>query len=172
MFVCYGTTCKGKPCKNKLTLDSYCHLHMKQEIPLYTPLGENWPAPELIKMCIFKFPNFSFVELYLNQMLEMYDQSRRTDYEKRVYFLCASELIKLNVEICYDSPLTLFIKVLSENIEQYNFLKPYSEDFKKKCLVGYLDNLKHQAKKKLIMFYMIHCEGLYYDVVEHIMTFY
>ena len=145
---------------------------MKQEIPLYKCIDSQWPSHENIKDSLFKVNDLSSAEIFLNAMFALYDHTEKEPYHKRVYIFTAAEFIKHNVEIFYDSRLTIFIKVLSEKIAEVDTFNAYNEDFKKKCLAGYLDNLKHLAKKKLIMFYMIHTEGLCYDVVEHIMTFY
>ena len=172
MPVCCATTCKGKPCKNKVKIYSYCHLHIKQDIPLYTSVGEEWPTSEVLKKNIYRVGNVDLAQFYFASMLERYHSGIDNIYYRRVFVFSVIEFIKLNIGVCYNSKLNIFINTVADKLTEIGQLQLYQEDFKRKCVAGYLDNLKHQAKKKLVMFYMIHTEGLCYDVVEHIMTFY
>jgi hypothetical protein len=145
---------------------------MDTQEELYFKINENWPTLDIIKKNRIPLKNINIVSNLLRRYVQIAHISAFTLYHQRLCVLCSAELIKTNVGICYGTHLDSVVEVISKKLETIPELTRYNEDFKKKCLMGYLDNLKHQARKKLIMFYMIHCEGLCYDVVEHLMTFY
>jgi hypothetical protein len=147
-------------------------LHIKQDIPLYTSVDEDWPTSDIIRKNIYQVHNTDSAQFYFVSRLQRYHSGSGNLYQRRFFVFSVAEFIKLNIDVCYNTRLNVFINAVADKIGEIGHLQLYQEDFKRKCVAGYLDNLKHQARKKLIMFYMIHCEGLCYDVVELIMTFY
>jgi hypothetical protein len=107
-------------------------------------------------------------------LLWLLKQPDKTLYERRTLMFVIFETYKKNKEIIYGHEqisgwaLKLADCFLGRNTQ----FTVYLEDFKKTCIKSYYEELKHKARKKLVMFYMIHAEGLCYDVVEHMMTFY
>ena len=139
---------------------------------LYVRLDNNWPSLDILKKNRKIYKNVKIIDMILSVYIQRVQATGLNLYKQRICILCSAELIKANREICYGTHLDSVVKVISEKLEPVSQLSLYNEEFKRSCLKGYLENLKHQAKKKLIMFYMIHCEGLCYDVVEYIMKFY
>ena len=137
---------------------------------LYVRIDNNWPSLDILKKNRKIYKNVKVIDMILRIYIQRVQATGLNLYKQRICILCSAELIKANRDICYGTHLDSVVKVISEKLEVIPELSLYNEEFKKSCLKGYLE--KHLAKKKLIMFYMIHTEGLCYDVVEYIMSFY
>jgi hypothetical protein len=176
-MTCIGFTCRSVRCKNKGAYNGlYCTRHLSQDIPIkyYTKVDESFPYPGEIMWRVHVLSDVRSFKYNLNKLIWLLKQPDKTLYERRTLMFVIFETYKKNKDIIYghekmsDWGLRLADGCLSRNTR----FTEYLEDFKKTCIKSYYEELKHKARKKLVMFYMIHCEGLCYDVVEHMMTFY
>jgi hypothetical protein len=180
--ICHGLTNKvmmitdgqyqklaSRPCKNKVKLGCFCHLHKYQMIEFYINPDDSWPRPFELK-AVWKIDTASLLITTLDDRA-CYVRSLYTNsiYEIRKHYLHSCEFIKYNNEICYnDVKAQELVAYIIKDLTPFKFLGDYLLDFKKKCLKSY----RHECQKKLIHFYMNYEEGLNRDVVEHIMSFY
>ena len=171
MDFCKGINARNKDCRNKVKNgEIYCDCHKDQHIEFYRRVNENYPTTKQIIFFLKKVDTVKDIKRYLKVFIGFRNIEPPQQFWMYLAVLCSIECLKLNVDLYYSTPhFHQAITYLSEN--QVPGLKDYYEDFKEKCLAGYAESKKN-AKKKLIMFYMIHTVGLCYDVVEHIMTFY
>lgn len=143
-------------------------------LKFYHQAHNEYPTTNEIIKRVKKVSNSREAVGYLNTLLRGIKNNPNSTKRDRILSLfCGTEFIILNIDICYGSP------VFEKTINSYLFtigsqplLNNYLENFKKICVKGYLENLKYQAKKKLITFYMNNVYGLCFDIVEHIMSFY
>jgi hypothetical protein len=171
MDFCKGINARNNECRNKVKNgETYCDCHKDQHIEFYRKVDENYPTTKQIKFFLKKANTIKEIKSCLKVFLGFRRIEPQQLFWRYLAIFCSMECLKLNVGLYYSTPhFCNIITNLSNNpLPQ---LKEYYEDFKEKCLAGYAESKKN-AKKKLIMFYMIHTEGLCYDVVEHIMTFY
>ena len=171
MDFCKGINAKNKDCRNKVKNgETYCDCHKDQHIEFYRKVDENYPTTKQIIFFLKKVNTVHDLKLCLKVFLGFRRIEPQEKFWKYLAIFCCMECLKLNVSLFYGTTRfnLVITSICNKSIPE---LKDYFEDFKEKCLTGYLDS-KNKAKKKLIMFYMIHCEGLCYDVVEYIMTFY
>ena len=175
---CRGFTCNDLKCKNKGAYGgAYCVKHLSQNITIkyYRQPALSFPfAGEIMRRVPKILNSTKELKKCLNNFITVSKKPGTSLYERRLICFAIFETLKRNIELCYDHERInkWSLKLADACIGHKKYFADYIEDFKMKCIKGYYENVKHQAKKKLVMFYFQHCEGLYYDVVEHIMTFY
>jgi hypothetical protein len=180
--MCQGLTTRGKPCKNKGDAE-YCSYHCRQRpIPFYSdcvPLS--WPPAREIHSRVSDYSrlNVAFVILTLEDfqrhmrimttpLLDFGET--RIKYYQRLTFICSTELIKLNKEVCYvDTCVQRLIEVLAVKLDSLEdpCFASYTEDFKRKCLASHRD----AARKRVYSFYFKRCEDLCDDVIEKVLEY-
>jgi hypothetical protein len=179
MTRCIGLTTKDQRCKNAAQVGKVCcNIHKNQTpIPLYNRPDQNWPTPGRINKVVYMYysvetvikvmHNFN-IDMHINS-INLFHTPTQIDIAQKLFMMLITETLKRNKHICYGVHyLNDIITIHYDILMQFPQLADYAEDFRKQCLKSYRD----KARKKLIMFYFQHCEGLCYDVVEHIMTFY
>ena len=139
----------------------------------YTRPDDSFPLPEEIIRQVKKVPDIKAFRYELKKFLWFLKRHDKTVYERRIYLFAVFELIKKNIDILYHNEHMnqWYLSAADHYIRDPHFAE-YLEHFKMKCVKSYYENKKHQARKKLITFYMNHCEGLCFDVVEYTMKFY
>jgi hypothetical protein len=174
---CKGFTCRGAACKNKGVYGgSYCIHHLAQNVPIkyYIQPDKSFPYSGEIARRVYQASDYRSLKYGINKLVWLSKQPNSTTYERRIYLFAIFELIKKNISLCYENERTSkwSLKLADSCLSQNPLFAAYLEDFKMKCIKSYYEHVKHQAKKKLVTFYMNHCEGLCFDVVEHMMKFY
>ncbi len=140
----------------------------------YTRPDDSFPLPAEIIKKVKKVSDIKAFRYELKRLVWLIKRPEKTVYERRIYLFVIFELIKKNTDILYDNEhiSQWCLKLADEYLTRSPHFTEYLEDFKMKCVKSYYENKKHQARKKLITFYMNHCEGLCFDVVEYTMKFY
>jgi len=86
--------------------------------------------------------------------------------DQRTYLMMCTELIKLNVAVCYtDDTLQHLVGILNKGLNESTELANYAEDFRRTCMKSHRD----AARKRLVSFYFKRCEGLCDDVIEKVL---
>jgi hypothetical protein len=175
-MTCIGFTCRSGRCKNKGAYNKlYCTRHLDQDvqIPYYQKFDESFPYPGEIMWRVPKVSDVRGFKYAVNKLIWLLKQPDKTLYERRILLFVIFETYKKNKELIYGhEKFSGWALKLADGCLVSPRFEEYRHDFKKTCIKSYYEELKHKARKKLVMFYMIHAEGLCYDVVEHMMTFY
>jgi len=152
-----------------------CNIHKDQTpVPYYNRPDENWPTVETVNNNVHMYNSMDVIMsvLYnysIDMQLSSFTIPSLVDRAYKRCLILSTEHIKRNNSFCYGMGyLENTIKAYYKILIGYPQLARYAENFRKLCLKSYRD----QAKKNMVTFYFKHVEGLYPDVVEHIMSFY
>jgi len=139
----------------------------------YTRLDDSFPFPEEVMIRAHRVDNIAVFKYELKKLNWLY-KKQKTVYDRRIFAFATLEFINMNIDLCYNDKSTeeYALKIADGSLERNPHLYPYFHNFKMRCVKTFYENAKQQARKNLTTFYMNHCEGLCFDVVENIMKFY
>ncbi len=139
----------------------------------YTRVDHSFPSTEEVMIQVHRVHNFENFKYELKKLKWLYNQ-QKTVHKCRIFAFATLEFINMNIDLCYNNKSTeeYALKIADGSLKRNPHLYPYFHNFKMKCVKSFYENETQQARKKLITFYMNHCERLCFDVVEHIMKFY
>ena len=175
---CIAITTRSTRCKNVVQNGiKCCNLHKDQTpIPFYNRPDENWPSDEIVNSNTYRYHSVEVVMAVLyNYSIDMhistlnfFSSPLEIERATKRCLILSVEHIKRNRHLIYGAEYLNDLIVSHHNLLNSEQLEEYAENYRRLCLKSYRD----KARKKLISFYFKHVEGLYSDVVEHIMTFY
>jgi hypothetical protein len=178
MGKCIAITTRGNKCKNGIQIgNKCCNVHKDQTpIPFYNRPDQNWPSAEVVNTNTFRYYTMEVVMTVLYNYnidmhissLHLFNSPVEMDRAKKRCLILSVEHIKRNRHLLYGLEYLNDLIVCQYNLLNCGHLAEYAENFRRLCLKSYRD----ESRKKLITFYFKHVEGLYVDVVEHIMSFY